>query len=227
MIFNNDRQLFRDPPIVMLTVTENDLNPFINCSRILISGFSHSGKSNFVSDLVNKYHKTFEKIIVLGSILENIQSGIQIIYDNDYNPFTEHEFDDGEKPQAKLIIFDDLIGDRDKTALASKCFYKGRHLNISTIFISHNLFYPDPNYRMISLNSTHCVLFKCRDIGQIERFARTILSKEKVVPFLSLYKKEVTNRPFGYIFIDILKDIDSPFFLRTDILLENQRLFQL
>ena len=209
---------------MMLTVTDQDLNPFESCARIVIAGFSHSGKSMFVSKLINEYHNQFDKIVVLGGILENITDDVKISYDNDYNPFIE---DEGNAKSPKLLIFDDLIGDREKTSLASKIFYRGRHLNISIIFITHNLFYPNPCYRMISLNATHFALFKCRDISQIERFARTILSKDKIPVFISLYKKEVARRQFGFIFVDILKDIEGPLAIRTDILSENQRLFQL
>ena len=208
----------------MQEVDGSEIDPFNNNSRILVCGYSHSGKSAFVSRLVRKYHSNFSKIIVLGGKLENLQE-IPITYDDEFDPLNQ---DDGEDdPPRILMVFDDLIGNKKKVKQASEIFYRGRHRNISCIFITHNLFYPNPDYRMITLNATHFALFKCRDISQIDRFSRTILPKDKIESFLSVYKKEVLKKPFGYLFINITSDIDGPLAIQTDICKDPIRSFQL
>ena len=206
----------------MQEIDEGDINPFTHSARILVCGFSNSGKSVFVSNLIRKYCNFFSKIVVFGSKLENLND-ISIIYDTDFDPLNSDE----EYPPKTLIIFDDLIGNKLKVKQASEIFYRGRHFNLSCIFITHNLFYPNPDYRLITLNTTHFALFKCRDISQIERFSKTILSKDKIPSFLSLYKKEVMKKPFGYLFINVWGDLDSPLGIQTDICREVIRSFQL
>lgn len=206
-------------------VDESELNPFTKCGRLVVCGFSNSGKSTFVSQIIRKYHSQFSKIIVLGGVLENV-SDLNIEYNNNFNPLIDDDETDSNPPP-KLVIFDDLIMDPKLTKLAANIFFRGRHRNLSIIFISHNLFYPDPSYRMISLNASHFCLFKGRDISQIERFSRTIFSKDKTASFVALYKNEVCKKPYGYIVIDLTKDPESPLSISTDIFSDYQRFFSL
>ena len=56
--------------------------------------------------------------------------------------------------------------------LVENLFTNGRHINLSVVFVSQNLFYMGKKCRTISLNSTYIVVFKnLRDQSQIRHLA--------------------------------------------------------
>ena len=195
------------------TLCEEDLNIFAKPARLLISGFSGSGKSNFVCKLVKKYRSSFHRIIVLGSDLEN-SAELGIEFNSDFNPF--EEFLKGNT----LLIFDDIIYNKKLLTLAGEVFIRGRHLNVSSIIVTQNLFLSDKNFRQISLNTTHIVIFKHRDEKQIVCFARSFLTDTKVKQFHALYKKVVAKKKHQYLMIDFTVDIDSAIAVRTNVVNE-------
>lgn len=207
----------------METINESELLLFEKPCRILLSGFSGSGKSYFTSQLIRKYRHKFSKVIVLGSDLENV-SDLNIIRNDKYNPFEEEE----DKISHKLIIFDDLLFNPSALKLASELFVRGRHLNYSCFFLSQNLYTSDKNFRVLSLNSTHVILFKMRDLNQIRFLAKTFLSNSQIENFISLYKKIVLKQNHGYILIDYNKDADSILRIRTSVVNEGyERVFEI
>ena len=80
-------------------------------------------------------------------------------------------------------------------------FTNGRHLNLSVVFVSQNLFYAGKKCRTISLNSTYIVVFKNpRDQSQIRHLACQMFpSKPK---FLQAAYEEETKDPYRYLFLD-------------------------
>ena len=77
----------------------------------------------------------------------------------------------------------------------------GRHLNLSIVFVSQNLFYTGKKCRTISLNSTYIVVFKNpSDQTQIRHLACQMFpSKPKF--WQSAYEEE-TEDPYRYLFLD-------------------------
>ena len=179
-------------------------------SRFLIAGLSGSGKSFFTSQLINKYKSKFNKIVVLGSDLENIE-GVEIERNDCFDPFSE------ELEGNTLIVFDDIIFQTKLVKLASEIFIRGRHLKISALFLTQNLFLSDKFFRLISLNSTHVVLFKVRDLKQISYFAKTFLKDTEVDSFISIYKKTVLKEDFNHLLIDFSKPLNSKLRIRSRI----------
>ena len=196
----------------MEKISEKDLSLFDNPFRILIAGASNSGKSFFASELIRRYYLKFTKIIVIGSDLENIDD-LNIERNDDFNPFDELESLIGET----LVVFDDVIFNENIIKIASQCFIRGRHLRISCIFLSQNLFLNNKYFRIISLNCTHVVLFQMRDSKQIKYFAKSFLSDGKIEPFSKLYRKEVLNKDYNYLFIDFTKHPNSKLQIRNNI----------
>ena len=143
-----------------------DLDLFKKPARLLISGFSGSGKSTFVVSLIRKYRNKFSKIVVLGSELE-CSKELDILTNSDFNPFEEN------LSGHTLMIFDDIIYNRKLLNLSGEVFIRGRHLNISSVLVTQNLFLADKNFRQITLNITGIVLLKHRDAIQILSFARS------------------------------------------------------
>ena len=85
--------------------------------------------------------------------------------------------------------------------LVENLFTDGRHLNLSVIFVSQNLFYTGKKCRTISLNSTYIVVFKNpRDQTQIRHLACQMFpSKPK---FSQAAYEEETKDPYRYLFLD-------------------------
>lgn len=194
------------------TVSGDEIDIFNEPSRLLVAGSSGSGKSFFTSSLINKYRHKFDKIIVIGSDLENCRD---VIRDDDFDVFNE------VLTGSILIIYDDVIYKKKLVERAAELYIRGRHYKVSTIFLSQNLFYNDKNFRIIALNCTHIVIFRTRDIKQISYFARTFLNDTQIDNFLKLYKRVVLKNKHRYLLVDYTKDFDSPLSIRTNVLNES------
>ena len=109
-------------------VKEAALNIFSNHARIVITGFSFSGKSFFCSRLIRKYAHIFEKIVIIGAIFENLDGISNILYDDKFDALTE------SFSGRILIIYDDSIFKKDRMQKCSEIFARGRHRQISVIF---------------------------------------------------------------------------------------------
>ena len=205
--------VYVSPPYGMYTrVSEEELDVFSLPARILVAGASNSGKSFFVSRLVNKYQGKFKRIVIIGANLENVD-GLNIIRDDQYNPLLET----GSNEQS-LVIFDDVIFNPRVMKIAAESFTRGRHMNVSLIFCTQNLFLADKSYRTITLNLTAAFLLRIRDSRQVTLYGNTFLPKEKINCFLELYKQVVfKERKYGYLMIDFTKFSENPLALRSYI----------
>ena len=91
-----------------------------------------------------------------------------------------------------------ILGDCFLEAIESKfvvnAFTKGRHENISTIFITQNLFFSGKFARSIALICSHYILVRNRDLGQIEVLGRQLYGKSKASNFVDVYKKSTHSK---------------------------------
>ena len=77
-----------------------------------------------------------------------------------------------DSSKRNICIIDDLMQSASGNQLVENLFTNGRHLNVSVIFVSQNLFYTGEKCRTISFNSTYIVVFKNpRDQSQIRHLA--------------------------------------------------------
>ena len=80
-----------------------------------------------------------------------------------------------DRSKRNICIIDDLIQSASGNQLVESLFTNERHLNLSVVFVSQNLFYTGEKCRTISLNSTYIVVFKLgqnpRDQSQIRHLA--------------------------------------------------------
>ena len=96
--------------------------------------------------------------------------------------------------------------------LVENLFTYGRHLNLSVVFVSQNLFYTGKKCRTISLNSTYIVVFKNpRDQSQICHLACQMFSSKP--KFLQVAYEDATKDPYRYLFLDFHPN--SPEFARV------------
>ena len=194
---------------------ETDL--FYNPARIIIAGYSNSGKSVFCQKIIELNHEKFQHILYCGVDSHDLQSHPDIgskitVTETILNPFDYSHFGN------ILFILDDCFLQAVENKNVVDTFTKGRHKNISTIFITQNLFFSGKHARNIALNCSHYVLMKNRDMNQIETLARQIFGKGKAKEFVEIYKKALSINSFGYLLIDLAVNTPEALQLRTNIL---------
>ena len=59
-----------------------------------------------------------------------------------------------------LVIFDNMLGDKDEERIKLWFTRKGHHRNASVVYITQNLFQQSKSSRTISLNAHYLVLFQ-------------------------------------------------------------------
>ena len=203
------------------TFSEDSIDLFHNPARIIIGGFSNSGKSVLCQKLIELYHKKFKHVLYCGVDSHELQThpeiGSKITVSVDIlNPFEYSHLG------PILFILDDcfLQAVEDKNVVDT--FTKGRHKFISTIFITQNIFFSGKHARNIALNCSHYILMKNRDMNQIECLGRQIFGKGKTKEFVEIYKKAVSMNSFGYLLIDLSANTPEPLQLRTNIIGETE-----
>ena len=197
-----------------------DLFPRERGGRIFVAGASGSGKSELVTRLVQKYSCKFYRILICGTAHHPIQDlpelRNKVIVSKDIvDP--EAEIDVLQKDKGMLVVYDDIFLRACNDERVANVFIKGRHLGISAILISQNLFMQGKYARSISLNCTHFILLKQRDLGQIETLGRQLYGRERAKVFLRAYRHSVTEKPYGYILADVSITTPVELSLRSNI----------
>ena len=203
-------------------ISEDELNLFHSPARFIVSGFSGSGKTNLVTKIVTKYHDAFEKIIVCGVPkhplqLQSCVANKVTVHSNIIDPLGDDDDDDIPSNKQTLFILDDIFIDAVQSKYVVDAFTKGRHANLSTILITQNLFFSGKYARNISLNATHYLLLRQRDLNQIECLGRQIYGNRRSKDFLEIYKAAIKKQSYGYLLVDLsIKSRESHQF-RTNI----------
>ena len=210
---------------------ENQLNLFLNPARIIIAGYSNSGKTVLCTKLIQKNINQFENILYCGvenhplehdpTVNPKLHVSSQIL-----NPF---DYISTSPTKGVLLILDDCFIEAVQTQYVVDAFTKGRHKNISVIFITQNLFAPGKFARSISLNCSHYILMRNRDLGQIETLGRQIFGSSNSKKFIEIYKKSLSYNTYGYLLIDLSPQTPEILQLRTNIVGEtsHQIVFEL
>jgi hypothetical protein len=190
----------------------------------IISGPSGSGKSSFCIRLLQNLkslctesrfdggiiwcysEKTAVPAHQLGKINIRYHEGVPENFDNAHGT-------------PCLVILDDLLNDVYSQQVCN-LFTKGsHHRNISVILITQNLFHQGRYCRDISLNAKYIVVLKnVRDKNQFRHLARQVYPENSN----SLYEAylEATERPHGYLVLDLAQDTNDLLRFRTNIFQE-------
>lgn len=114
----------------------------------------------------------------------------------------------------KLIVLDDVMEEASKRSDVKNLFTRGRHEDVSVIFLSQNAFHQGAHFREISLNSDYFVIFKnVRDASTIT----TIGKQMKLTKFLPWAYKQATSESYSYLFCDLRSDTYDKLRFRGDI----------
>ena len=196
--------------------SESNLNIFNQPARIIIAGYSNSGKSEMCKKLIEIYHQNFNHILYCGIESHPLQSNEEInpkltVTTDILNPF------DFIYLGNILFILDDCFLEAVENKNVVDAFTKGRHKQISTVFITQNLFFSGKHARNIALNCSHYILMRNRDLAQIETLGRQIYGKSNGKEFLNIYKKALSENTYGYLLIDLGPTTPEKLQLRTNI----------
>jgi len=165
---------------------ENFHNHYIKpCQTIGVIGPTGSGKSNWVVDFINRKNNVFYEIIyftgstadeALLNLLKKHIEGIEIIDDVDNLPILT-DYNDSDKSNEKLIIFDDVINLTSKQLKEiQKFFNSGRKYGFTMLFLAQNYTNIPTQIRR---NLMMLVLFRMNDNTTISNILRNHSSGEE------------------------------------------------
>lgn len=194
-----------------------------------VSGQTGSGKTFFVSKLIHKqdeiHEKPFDEIIIAFSILQPIYLDIKAKLSN--VTLVEGFPDDELKQFVKenktiLVVLDDMMLELGSDTRLADLFTKSRHKNISTIFLTQNFYHDGKFIKTVTRNSHYLVIFENpRDIAMITTLGRQMFPNNP--RFLPDAFRQATDKPFGYIFIDLKPGIDKKLRVREGIFPEDKQ----
>ena len=166
------------------TILSKDIDIFKNNARLIVAGASNSGKTSLIIKLILNNESKFDKIIIAGSpTIHEISSYEKLknkIITLKHFPSIDELSDLADSNFHKLLIMDDnyYLANSDVNVLSY--FTHGRHQNISPVLITQNIFYARGKYsRDISLNATHFIILKSRDLSQLNVLSRQVYGLEK------------------------------------------------
>ena len=207
------------------TISSSLLDIFKFNSRIIVNGFSFSGKTRLCINLLKKYFYKIDKIIVADcpnhheiSNEKSIKSKVEIL---DHIPSISEI--KANYVGHIVIILDDNYTKSFNSENVLSYFTAGRHNNISCILICQNMFFSQGKYsRDITLNASHIILLKMRDLTQIQILARQIFGKNYSNRILEIYKFIQKNYKWGHLLIDVSQSSTPDIELRSNIAIINE-----
>ena len=132
---------------------------------MLVAGAMGAGKTTFTKHLLKErdwlMHPTPQRIIWCyakhqPNLLKELIEVVQVVeYVQGIPPEIDSLFD---RNANNLIILDDMMDKATQDKRVSQLFTRGRHDNLSVIYLTENLFHK--NQREISLNSDYMVIIK-------------------------------------------------------------------
>ncbi|MCG8079175.1 MAG: hypothetical protein JAY75_23490 [Candidatus Thiodiazotropha taylori] len=208
---------------IIQTQVVQDINSlfFKHPANIFISGPSGSGKTEFVRKVIEYKHDLFDiqpqRIVWC---YKEWQPAYNILQEREGSNITflsgiPNDDDDivTDTSLSHLIVFDDMLGDKDEEKIKLWFTRKGHHRNASVIYITQNLFQQSKDSRTISLNAHYLILFQSpRDKMQIKHLAKQLQS-----PHLMYAFNDATSKPHGYLLIDLKPDTPDMLRFRTNI----------
>lgn len=116
-----------------------------------------------------------------------------------------------------VIIIDDLYQESNKETDFNNLFTKiSRHIGVTVIFITQNLFHQGGQHRTRNLNVQYLVLFKNpRDQTVIDFVARQAFPNNR--HFLIEAFQDATKEAYGYLFLDFTQTCPDDLRIRTNI----------
>lgn len=144
--------------------------------RMIVLGPSFSGKNNLVFHILKHSPNAFVHLHIIArnpdqelyDYLKDKLKGFITIWPQDEPPHVDQIRKSKTTDGVELVVIDDYSNDKNlQKNVFSHYFTRGRHLKLSTIFLSHSYFATD---KMIRLNSEYVSILKAnskRDLQMI------------------------------------------------------------
>ena len=134
----------------------------------------------------------------------------------------EDEFSEGTMERV-FVVIDDLMEEANKRSDVKSLFTRGRHLNVSVLFLTQNLFHRGKNNRDISLNTDYMILFRNpRDVSIVNHIGKQM---GDIVLMKEAYKK-ATENPFSFLVVDMRCDSIDRLRFRSNVFDEFQIVYE-
>lgn len=132
-------------------------------------------------------------------------------------------FDVMGKQENTVVVIDDFMTEAAQNGQVQSLFTRGRHLNLSVIYLAQNLFHKGKHSRDMSLNTDYIVLFKnTRDASQIMHLSRQMYPSNS--KFLTWAFHNATKEPYSYLFLDLKPYTNESLRVRSNILNEQYQM---
>jgi hypothetical protein len=203
------------------------LVPFNQCSSIIISGATQSGKTYFVHKVLQNIVGMFSgepisKILycygIYQPLFDEMQEHIPNLIMHDGLPSKEEIEEFSIQRKHTLIILDDLMHLVCQSPEMELLFTQGtHHRRISLMYITQNIFQQGKCSRTIALYAHYLVLFRnLRDAAQVAHLGKQLYpGKGKIL--VDAYQ-DATKISYGYLIIDMSPHSENVYRLRTRIL---------
>lgn len=185
----------------------------------MIAGPTGSGKSVFtfklISEAADQITPSPQKIIYCYGEYQSMFANYPQVTFHEGLP-DNSEFDGKHRT---LLILDDLMSEAGDGV--SNIFTKlSHHRNVSVIFLTQNLFFK--SQRTMNLNTQYLVLFKNpRDALQVATLGRQMYPGNG--KFLVEAFRMATEKPYGYLLIDLRADTLEKYRLRSNIFADERQ----
>ena len=199
--------------------------------RILIIKGSGSGKTNTLLNLINN-KPDIDKIYLYAKdpyqdkyqFLINKTESIRLKHFNDPKAFIDYSNDmydlyknnndyNPDKENKILIVFDDMINDKNLNSIVTELFIRNRKLNISLVFIKQSYFKVPKNVR---LNTPHFFIMKIPNKRELQQIAISHSSDIDFKDFINVYKKS-TDKTYSFLVNDTTPSSDDPLRFRKNM----------
>lgn len=213
--------------MAMVRVDEDDVklkHPF----SMILAGNRRTGKTQFIKRMLLERERfiaspQIEHVIWIyaspqGEVFSELQASMGTRIEFVKGLPTNASINDAileEKLGSKLIIIDDLMEEASRREDVKHLFTRGRHENVSVVFLSQNLFHKSTHAREMAINTDYLTLFKNpRDASSITYLGRQMGNTK----FLQKAFALATREPFSHFFIDMRSDTDDRLRYRSKVL---------
>ena len=205
-------------------IKTNECKPAVyDCSlehpaSFFVAGASSSGKSTWVKKLVvNRqfmFDRNIEKIIWCYAhwqdmFEDNELRDVDFVRGLTMKPYTE------DTGVPKMVVVDDMMIDASRDKDFVQTFTTNRHVNVTTVFLTQNLFYG--GFRTCSLNASYTVLMKAiRDRQQINLFLKQAFPGSLFAGAKAAID-DATKEPYSYAFLNMTQKCPDKLRIRARI----------
>jgi hypothetical protein len=187
---------------------------------MIVAGQTASGKTQFIIRLIKyqaEMHTTaFKRIIYVYSVPQKayFDDLLKTVEGLEMHQGIPNELNlDGEPT---LLVLDDLMFELAKDDTLARLFTRMRHENLSTIFVTQNLYFPSRYSTTIGRNAQYLVLFpNIRDKALISTLGRQIYPEYP--KYIASAFKAATAEVFGYLLLDLKPTTSEDVRVRTNI----------